>query len=381
MRSVGKSTHAARSAGAHIRYITRPGAQADVMAERMPGDRNGARSWLDAQEKADRKNARVIDKIMAALPRELDEGQRRDLVRRFAGLVTKDLASWFAAIHQAGKDAHNPHVHLVIRDRDPETGKRVAMLSEKGACERIRQLWEETCNEALKKAGSAAKIDRRSYEAQGVSKAPTRHRGPLRPALDDGEPEAPWQPPRLGMITVQRDQIVLPVAANANAVFGKRLPFFNPFHHSPKFFHLAGDAGLFVQSVHAEGDGRDLCLVRDGLAGEAVEPTLETAGQAEILRMYRENFLPAQNGVVQPQRQFDFPRLGRVRFPVGIVRRHWIEAVALRDFVPDQPCEGLFFPGPVVTADIGNNRGYSKPPNSRRQFAVVSATGPPSHLP
>ena len=380
MRSVGKSTHAARSAGAHIRYITRPGAQAEVMAERMPGNRNGARSWLDAQEKADRKNARVIDKIMGALPRELDEGQRRALVRRFAGRITKDRASWFAAIHQAGKDAHNPHVHLVIRDRDPATGKRVAMLSEKGACERIRQLWEKTCNEALREAGSAAKIDRRSYEDRGIVALPTRHRGPLRPALDDREPEAPRQPSRLGMIAVQRDQLVLPVAANANAVFGKGLALCHLPDSSGEIPLRFSHSGLLVERFHAEGDGGHLCLVRDGLAGETVEPALEAAGQPEVLRMYRENFAPSQNGVVQPQRQFYFPRLGRVRFPVGTVRRHWIEAVALGDFISGQPREGPFSPGTVVMADIGDDRGHAQPPDRLRQFPVVFPTGPPAHL-
>ena len=71
--SIGRSTHAAGTAGAHIGYITRSSACLDVLAERMPsaraGERGGeARAWLDAQEAADRKNARVIDKVMLASP-------------------------------------------------------------------------------------------------------------------------------------------------------------------------------------------------------------------------------------------------------------------------------------------------------------------------
>lgn len=46
MRSVGRSTHAARTAGAHIRYITRPDAQAEVIGARMPIERKAARRWL-----------------------------------------------------------------------------------------------------------------------------------------------------------------------------------------------------------------------------------------------------------------------------------------------------------------------------------------------
>lgn len=191
MRSVGKSTHAPRSAGAHLRYITRPGAQAEVMSERMPEERNAARAWLDWQERADRKNARVIDKLIMALPRELHPLQRRKLVREFAERLTQGVASWFVAIHQVGKDAGNPHCHLVIRDRDPVTGKRVAMLSEKGACKRVRQLWEETCNEFLRKAGIRQRISCRSYQDRGIDRVPTRHRGPYRGVNENGRTNPP----------------------------------------------------------------------------------------------------------------------------------------------------------------------------------------------
>jgi uncharacterized tellurite resistance protein B-like protein len=36
---------------------------------------------LDEQEQSDRKNARVIDKLTLALPLELDEKQRIELIR------------------------------------------------------------------------------------------------------------------------------------------------------------------------------------------------------------------------------------------------------------------------------------------------------------
>ena len=180
LRSIGKTTHAPRTAGAHLRYITRPEARADLLAGRMPDERNAARRWLDREERQDRKNARVIDKITAALPRELNAQQRRGLVMVFAERVTRGRASWLAAIHQSGEDAHNPHAHIVIRDRDPETGKRVALLSEKGACRRIRLLWEQAVNAALEALGSPQRVTRRSHAARGIETPPQRHRGPQR---------------------------------------------------------------------------------------------------------------------------------------------------------------------------------------------------------
>lgn len=180
LRSIGKTTHAPRTAGAHVRYITRPEARADLLAGRMPTERNATRRWLDQEERRDRKNARVIDKITAALPRELNAQQRRMLVAVFAERVTQGRASWLAAIHQSGADAHNPHAHIVIRDRDPETGKRVALLSEKGACRKIRLLWEQAVNGALEALGSPQRVTRLSHAARGIETLPQRHRGPRR---------------------------------------------------------------------------------------------------------------------------------------------------------------------------------------------------------
>ncbi|NMQ21415.1 hypothetical protein E4P82_20725, partial [Candidatus Competibacter phosphatis] len=154
-----------------------------------PIERHAARRWLDREERRDRQNARVIDKLTVALPRELDPQQRRGLVMAFAERVTQGRAAWFAAIHQSGRDAHNPHAHIVIRDRDPETGKRVALLSEKGACRNIRLLWELAVNAVLEAQGTPQRVTRLSHAARGIETPPQRHRGPQR--LQEGR-ETDW---------------------------------------------------------------------------------------------------------------------------------------------------------------------------------------------
>lgn len=185
--SIGRSTHAAGTAGAHIGYITRSSACLDVLAERMPsaraGERGGeARAWLDAQEAADRKNARVIDKVMLALPCELTAERQAALVRSFAESITEGRAPWLAAIHQ--DHPGNPHAHLVIRDKDPVTGKRVVGLSEKGSTERLREAWERHANLALELAGREERIDRRSLAAQGIDREAQVHVGPKASAIE-----------------------------------------------------------------------------------------------------------------------------------------------------------------------------------------------------
>lgn len=176
--SVGRTTHKAGTASAHIRYISRYSANPIIMAEHMPSKPKWALAWLEEQEQNSRKNARVIDKIMVALPIELDASQRKELIRSFVQSLTKGQAPWYAAIHQSGKDQSNPHCHIIIRDKSILNGRRVALLSEKGSTARIREQWAQQASLALKKAGYNITLDHRSYKDQGIAKIPGNHRGP-----------------------------------------------------------------------------------------------------------------------------------------------------------------------------------------------------------
>ena len=193
---VGRSTHGSGTAGAHMEYVTRESACTVVMGQNMPVPRPGrvrrTRAWIDRQEQADRKNARVIDKIMLALPRELDAERRVELIRRFAEELTCGQTPWLAAFHDKGRDVHNPHCHFVLRDRHVDTGKRVVGMSEKGSTERVRQLWERLANDALAQAGLDTRIDRRSLAAQRADKLDQAARCEAR------DPDRAATPPRRG---------------------------------------------------------------------------------------------------------------------------------------------------------------------------------------
>ncbi|MEQ1713613.1 MAG: MobA/MobL family protein, partial [Hyphomicrobium sp.] len=194
LSSVGKTTQKQPfTAAAHLKYITRKEAVTHVMAARMPDVRRQAIAWLRHEERDDRKNARVIDKVVLALPRELSAVHQHALVKAFAEELTQGQASWFAAFHTKGKDRDNPHCHLVLRDRDVETGRRVMFLSagKKEAAERrdkgqaapttlttVRALWERCANAALQVAGLMVRIDRRTLAAQGMARKPQVHEGP-----------------------------------------------------------------------------------------------------------------------------------------------------------------------------------------------------------
>ena len=195
LSSVGKSTHAAGTAGAHLRYISRPSAASAIVAHAMPDDGNKARAWMDEAETGDRKNARLLDRIRVAIPRELTREERVLLIQAFCEDITGNRVPWFAALHQDGEDTHNPHAHVVVRDRDKETGKRVLRWSDsprdrkasglpENAVEMVRAKWELLANQALERAGHDARIDRRSLEAQGIERVPTVHVGPKAAHID-----------------------------------------------------------------------------------------------------------------------------------------------------------------------------------------------------
>jgi hypothetical protein len=189
LSSVGRTTHAPGTAGAHLRYVSREGAEPTVEAHVIPLDPVQARTWMDREEHASRANARLIDKLRVAIPRELSPDDRQALVRDFVRDLTQDRVPWLFAIHQSGEDAHNPHAHIVLRDRDLASGRRLLRLSDSArdrekaglvpkAVEWVRERWEHHANAALERAGHEARIDRRSLEAQGIERDPTIHLGP-----------------------------------------------------------------------------------------------------------------------------------------------------------------------------------------------------------
>ena len=103
------------------------------------------------------------------LPVELSEQQRDQLVKRFVRELTNGQVPWLAAIHDKGKDAANPHVHLVVRDRHIEHGKRALGMSEKAALSASANSGSGKPT-SLAMAGLEERIDRRSLEEQRAEK-------------------------------------------------------------------------------------------------------------------------------------------------------------------------------------------------------------------
>uniref|UniRef100_UPI003710EA7B MobA/MobL family protein n=3 Tax=Bacillati TaxID=1783272 RepID=UPI003710EA7B len=153
-------------------------------------EQTSAELWNRAEAAEKRRNATVAREVLVALPHELNQVQRLELVQR----MTQQLAERYgvagtAAIHAPDRegDQRNWHTHILMTTRriDPSTGELGAKTRELDDMKTgpkevvwIRQMVEREGNAALERAGHAARLDCRSLSDQGIDRAPTTHEGP-----------------------------------------------------------------------------------------------------------------------------------------------------------------------------------------------------------
>ena len=174
------------------------------------------RSYWEAADEYERANGSLFREITFALPKELNEGQRRELASGFAAGVTEgERLPYTLAVHRGGPDGENPHAHLMISERANDGIERSreqwfrrynAKAPEKGGAKKsrtmmsrewvkdTREAWEREANEALRRAGCGERIDHRSLaerrdeayrsgdlkRAAQLSREPNVHLGPER---------------------------------------------------------------------------------------------------------------------------------------------------------------------------------------------------------
>jgi hypothetical protein len=143
---------------------------------------------VEAMEK--RRDAQLAREINMALPHEMTDAQRYELVRGFVqrhfvsrGMVA-DIA-WHRPDPAAGDDRRNYHAHvmLTLRRATPH-GLDPVKTREWNSRELVdfwRAAWCQEQNEALERAGLRARVDHRTLAAQ---RAEAVERGDRRAALD-----------------------------------------------------------------------------------------------------------------------------------------------------------------------------------------------------
>ena len=199
---------------AHANYITRE----DKFSQRkdlehtehgnMPewAKDDPAHFW-QAADAFERANGSTYREIEIALPRELNEAQRLELVRDFVKQETGGQHTYSFAIHnpQASIDGgEQPHAHIMMSQRvddgikrSPEqyfrrynakfperggarkdSGHNLTPTEQKQALKDLRQRWENTHNSHMQRHGfEQGFIDNRSLKEQGIDRKPEQHFG------------------------------------------------------------------------------------------------------------------------------------------------------------------------------------------------------------
>jgi hypothetical protein len=142
--------------------------------------------WNAVERQENRSNSQLARDIMIALPHELDETQRLELLRGFVReqFVDAGMVADFS-IHDPSRqgDERNHHAHIMLTlrrvDGDGFAAKKEREWNRRELMEQWREAWAEHCNAALEAAGfdEGTFVDHRSLEAQGIDRMAGKHKG------------------------------------------------------------------------------------------------------------------------------------------------------------------------------------------------------------
>ncbi|MGZ2749929.1 Ti-type conjugative transfer relaxase TraA [Burkholderia stagnalis] len=216
-------------AGKHNRYIGRDGHYAYIAREGkfeerddlMLSESGNMPAWAkadaslfwDAADQYEGENRKTYVELEISLPRELSSEQQVELVREFTRNTLGDRHAYTWAIHRpaASDGLEQPHFHLMFTERindgiardpqqffkrynraHPEKGGALkdAYFRHPKFVREIREEWSATANHFMSRYGIEARIDHRSYRAQGIELEPSRKVGIATHAGERGVMEA-----------------------------------------------------------------------------------------------------------------------------------------------------------------------------------------------
>lgn len=165
--------------------------------------------WTAAEQAEPRTNGRLATELELALPHELTDAQRKQLVEDFlAPLIERHGVAADVAIHEPGKngDHRNIHAHVLITHRElgpagfgEVSNARTVTKKVKGREKEVtiygiaanpadvvalRREWEQQLNRAYERAGLDIQVDHRSHKDRGIEREPTQHIGPAATAIE-----------------------------------------------------------------------------------------------------------------------------------------------------------------------------------------------------
>jgi Ti-type conjugative transfer relaxase TraA len=149
------------------------------------------RLWNDVEAFEVRKDAQLAREVEFAIPRELTQAQGIELARDFAQLefVDRGMIADLNVHWDIGEDGLvKPHAHVMLTMRSVDEngfGLKARDWNRTEMVERWRQRWAELTNERLAELDIDARIDHRSFEAQGIGLEPQTQIGGSAKRIED----------------------------------------------------------------------------------------------------------------------------------------------------------------------------------------------------
>ena len=127
--------------------------------------------WNAVELAEKRSDSQVAREVEVALPRELAPEQMRELVRGFVReqFTSAGMVADVAFHHLTG---NNPHAHILLTLREWRAegfGLKRREWNDRALCEQWRERWASHANDALARAGHAARIDHRTLAEQAAT--------------------------------------------------------------------------------------------------------------------------------------------------------------------------------------------------------------------
>lgn len=143
-----------------------------------------AQLWNAVESVERRKDAQLAREVQLSLPHELDQESRKRLVLDFVQeqFVDRGMIADIAIHAPSAKgDDRNHHAHVMLTMRELTAdgfGNKQRDWNSPEMLEQWREKWAHHQNRALERHGHQARVDHRSFEAQGVDREPQQHLGP-----------------------------------------------------------------------------------------------------------------------------------------------------------------------------------------------------------
>lgn len=230
--------------------------------------------WNEVERCEKRKDAQLAREVEFAIPRELTKEQGVALAHEFVvkDFVARGMVADLNVHWDIGSDGHaKPHAHvmLALRSVSPDGfGPKVREWNATALLQNWRENWAAHVNERMQLLGIEARIDHRSYEAQGIDLEPQHKIGAASARrLERGE-EAERAEDHRAIASSNGAAIIANPAAGLDALTRNQATF--TVRDLSMFAHRHSDGKEQFDRVLAAMHGHDsvLALGRDGQGAE-----------------------------------------------------------------------------------------------------------------